>query len=496
MNLRLLLKKLCYQPVITPQAEQPQSPTTLIDPAQQAQWLLFERIRLHGNAEENLRQQRSIWFQKTPILSKKYLVNLTKEDLFQAISECSKNGGEIYLPSGCLELDETLNIPNNIHLIGNQTDFVFHNVRFGIKLIGTKEQPIHNVTLENLRIFHTGTAQFSAAIFISQSIDIQLKNINIVAPQMTGFLFADGVRRVFCNQCNVTSAGLGGFMLVRDVCDCVFEQCRAEHCQQSGIFLTDLKLPEHLDSLDFDSQLHYTSEIIGNFAPFSPTDLTPVRNTLNNCVFRGNRKMGITTDGVGFLRVMNCIIAENDCEGITIDNGSWGCQIQNCHIYKNGWRGLQHDLELNQDFVQEMGLLPDGSSKAKLPGLSLDNAAYTRVENNIIEGNWGDGVKFVRAGYHCNIENNLIIDNNRGMNDRFHFFGVLIAVAARQHPEQFDFPSCYNVIQNNEILGLHYSGIHLLPNTIGNEIKHNKINGFKCLAIEDHSEVGTNFIAP
>ncbi len=181
MNLRLLLKKLCYQPIPIQSIE---PLPVLIDPAQQAQWLLFERIRLHGNAEENLRQQRSAWFQKTPILSIKYLENLTKEDLFQAISECSKNGGEIYLPSGRLELDETLNIPSNIHLIGNQTDFVFHNVRFGITLIGKKEQPIHNVTLENLRIFHTGIAQFSSAIFISQSIDIQLKNINVVAQSL------------------------------------------------------------------------------------------------------------------------------------------------------------------------------------------------------------------------------------------------------------------------------------------------------------------------
>ncbi len=494
MNLRLLLKKLCYQPVTTTQIEQPQP--ALIDPAQQAQWLLFERIRFHGNIEGNLRQHRSAWFQKPSILPIKYIKELNVEILLNTISELSESGGEIYLPQGRLELKETLNLPSNISLIGNQTDFIFHNVRFGITLIGKKEQPLHNVTLENLKIFHTGITQFSAAIFISQSTDIQLKNINVIAPQMTGFLLADGVRRALFNQCNVTLAGLGGFMLVRDVTDCIFEQCKAEHCQQSGIFLTDLKLPEHLDPLDFDAQLHYTSEIIGNFAPFAPTDLTPVRNTLNNCVFRGNRKMGITTDGVGFLRVINCIIAENDCEGITIDNGAWGCQIQNCHIYKNGWRGLQHDLELNQDFVQEMGLLPDGSSKAKLPGVSLDNAAYIRVENNIIEGNWGDGVKFVRAGYHCNIENNLIIDNNRGMNDRFHFFGVLIAVAARQHPEQFDFPSCYNVVKNNEILGLHYSGIHLLPNTIGNEIKYNKINGFHCLAVEDHSEIGTNFIIP
>jgi len=491
MKLRFLLKKFFYKPVETTVSK---TSPKLVDPAQEVSWTLFERIAFHGNVTDDLRNQRIKGFQYSQILPVKYLEQLSVELLLQAINDFSQNGGEIYLPAGRLELYETLYLPSNIHLIGNQTDFVFHNVRFGIALMGNKIQPICNVRIENLRIFHTGTSQFSAAIFITQSTDLKLKNITLIAPQMTGFLLADNVKRVQFDCCSVSNAGLGGFMLVRDVNDCVFEKCTAQYCQQSGIFLTDLKLPEHLDPLDFDAQLHFTSEIIGNFAPFIATDLTPVRNTLNNCVFRNNRKMGITTDGVGFLRIANCVIAENDCEGITIDNGSWGCQIQNCHIYRNGWRGLQQDIELDQDFVQEMGLLSDGSSKAKLPGVSLDNAAYTRVENNIIEGNWGDGVKFVRASYRCTIANNLIIDNNRGMNDRFHFFGILIAIAARQHIDQFDFPSCYNIVQQNDILGLHYSGVHLLSTTIGNRISHNHIQGFHCLAIEDHSEVGTNFI--
>lgn len=77
-----------------------------------------------------------------------------------------------------------------------------------------------------------------------------------------------------------------------------------------------------------------------------------------------------------------------------------------------------------------MGRMDDGSSKAKLPGVSLDNAAYCRVENNSIEGNWGDGVKFVRSVYACTVARNIIANNNRGVNDRFHYFGVLVGVTA------------------------------------------------------------------
>ncbi|WP_221894536.1 right-handed parallel beta-helix repeat-containing protein [Bathymodiolus japonicus methanotrophic gill symbiont] len=188
--------------------------------------------------------------------------------------------------------------------------------------------------------------------------------------------------------------------------------------------------------------------VIGNFGPFAIDDPSPYRTDMIDCVFSHNRKMGITTDGVAYLSVKNCVIAHNDCEGITIDNGSWGCIIQNCHVYNNGWRGMQHEVELGIDFVSEMGLMADGSSKAKLPGISLDNAAYAST-----------------------IANNLIENNNRGVNDRFHYFGILVGVAERQHPEQHDFASCNNQITANTILGAHFAGIHLTANVTGNIIE-------------------------
>ena len=51
----------------------------------------------------------------------------------------------------------------------------------------------------------------------------------------------------------------------------------------------------------------------------------------------------------------------------------------------------------------------------------------------------------------CTVAGNIIADNNRGINDRFHFFGVLVGVAKRQHLDQSDFPSCNNRIIENDI---------------------------------------------
>jgi len=397
-------------------------------------------------------------------------------------------GGQLYLPSGRLVFTESLHVPNHIHLIGTSgTELVFRTQTFGLIIQGQTQAPAQGICLENLQIRHIGEHRFSAAVFITEARELTLRQVHIHAPLAGGFLLADHVYHVRFNQCAVYHAGLTGFMLVRDVADCVLQACVAEYCMQGGIFITDLKRPPELDALDFDGQIHYTSQVIKNFAPFAATDPAPQRNSLINCTFAHNRKMGITTDGTGNLRVINCIIAENDCEGITLDNGTWNCELFNNHIYGNGWRGLQHDVELNEDFVEKMGLMPDGGSKAKLPGVSLDNAAFCRIENNLIEKNWGDGVKFVRAGYACTVANNLISHNNFGVNNQFHFFGVLVGVAERQHPDQSDFPSCHNRIINNDIVGAHYAGIHLLPGTFGNLLQGNRIIGATCLPIENHA---------
>jgi parallel beta-helix repeat protein len=444
------------------------------------QWALFERMNLINKIEIPPRFSKATNSYKSVISAEDFTV----KRLFEEIAALANTGGEIHLPEGQLELTETLKLPSNLRLIGvaGKTELIFKDVDFGLMI-----QNHNGIEVENLRIRHQGTHKFCAAVLITQATDLSFSNVEIIKPRAVGFLFADNVHRTRLEHCSVYEANLVGFMMVRNVWNTILQSCVAEGCKQGGVFLTDLKLPSHIDSLDFHNQIHHTSEIIGNFAPFDPQDPLPYRNSLIDCTFRYNRKMGITTDGVGYLNVINCVIANNDCEGITIDNGSWGCQILNCHIYNNGWRGLQDETELNQDFVEQMGIMEDGSSKAKLPGISLDNAAYCRIENNSIEDNWGDGVKFVRSVYACTVANNLITHNNKGINDKFHFFGVLIGVAQRQHSEQSDFPSCHNSIINNDIIGKHYAGIHLLAGTSHNLVKDNRIIDATFVDIEDHT---------
>jgi len=461
------------------------------------QWTLFERMEY---ADKLYNKPQSIDFVKQQILHRQRNQNLielkaqdfTEHNLLNAIQSLQEQGGEIRLPAGTLELHHALNLTQGICLTGvaGRTELVFKQSDYGIIIQGSEDKPIQQVSISNIRIYHQGEQKFCAALFASHTQALHLENIVIISPKAVGVLLADKVYQSKLINCRVQYAGLVGFMFIRDVNETLMQSCTAEHCQQSGVFLTDLKLPEHIDAMDFAAQLHHTDHVIGNFAPFASDDPSPYRTDMIDCVFSHNRKMGITTDGVAYLSVKNTVIAHNDCEGITIDNGAWGCIIQNCHIYNNGWRGLQHEVELGIDFVSEMGLMDDGSSKAKLPGISLDNAAYTRVENNHIECNWGDGVKFVRAAYASTIANNLIENNNRGVNDRFHYFGILVGVAERQHPEQHDFASCNNQITANTILGTHFAGIHLTAKVTGNIIEKNQIKGATFESIEVHARSG------
>ena len=187
--------------------------------------------------------------------------------------------------------------------------------------------------------------------------------------------------------------------------------------------------------------------------------------------------MGVCNDGSGALAVDRCDIRDNQCEGITLDNGSWGALVSQCEIAGNGCRADQSDRELFADFVSRENRLPDGSSPVKLPGISLDNAALCRIENCSIHDNHGEGVKFVRAVWRCSVRNNSIADNNRGRSPGHPHHGIRIGADPSQHKGQRDFPSSDNDVLDNRISGPHECGILLNEGACLNRIRGNSISG-------------------
>lgn len=304
------------------------------------EWPLFERMRLSSKGDA-LGPGRTCSSIRVGIAAHVAIHAIPAHEfdakrLLEEIADLPEHGGEVHLPAGRIELTEELRLRSGVHIIGvpGATELVFKGTHFGLTITGG-EKAVTGVRVQNLRIRHEGECKFSAAIFATCATDLVFSELEIIAPRGIGFLFSDGVHRVRLGHCAVYNAGLWGFMMMRDVRDTVLQSCVAEWCDLSGILLTDMKLPDGTDPLDFDAQMHYTNSVVGNAAPFAPDDPTPCRNTLIDCSFCRNRRMGVSTDGLGYLRVINCTIANNDCEGITLDNGTWGCQVQNCRIRGN-----------------------------------------------------------------------------------------------------------------------------------------------------------------
>ena len=87
------------------------------------------------------------------------------------------------------------------------------------------------------------------------------------------------------------------------------------------------------------------------------------------------------------------------------------CQQQYCQRKRGRLR--QSDEDLEADFVTTFGRLSDGSSPAKLPGISIDNSAYNTIVNNNVTQNYGSGVKMVRSAYRNIIMENSVSDNKK-----------------------------------------------------------------------------------
>ena len=92
-----------------------------------------------------------------------------------------------------------------------------------------------------------------------------------------------------------------------------------------------------------------------------------------------NNSSGIYSDGSYLGFIVNNLIIENDKEGMCLDNGTFGCYVAENVVKENGRRIRQTDEALELDFVLHAGRMADGSANSKVPGISLDNAAYNMI---------------------------------------------------------------------------------------------------------------------
>jgi hypothetical protein len=213
---------------------------------------------------------------------------------------------------------------------------------------------------------------------------------------------------------------------------------------------------------------------------------TPRRNLIAFNRVTHNLSSGIYSDG-GLQNVFfDNLLEGNAKEGLCLDNGSAANVVAMNVIRLNGKRWGMSDAALKLDFVHRSGRLADGSSAAKTPALSIDNAVHNIVYANQIDRNYGGGVKMVRTAFFNLIGLNVITDNNLGASDKFHFFGIELGSAvADTHTLDLDYtPSRGNMVFGNVIRGSHYAGIFLGAGSTDNDVFDNTIFGATRWALE------------
>jgi parallel beta-helix repeat protein len=212
-----------------------------------------------------------------------------------------------------------------------------------------------------------------------------------------------------------------------------------------------------------------------------PHDNVVAYNRIN-----GNLSSGIYSDGSASNVIIGNDVERNSKEGMCLDNGSVANVVAWNLFRSNGKRWGESDLNLKQDFIFGLGRLPDGSSPAKVPAISIDNAAYNQVVFNEVDRNFGGGIKMVRTDFYNVIGLNVIADNNEGQSKKFHFFGIELGSAGADAPsKELDFTASRgNEVFGNTIRGSHYAGVFFASGSDNNAVFDNSIFGATFWAME------------
>ena len=377
--------------------------------------------------------------------------------------------------------DATLKIPSRIHLKGRKTlitlpkpfekpiflldgvrevalsGFAFSEVPLGIVVRNSRQ-----IIISDLDFNKGGTA----IACLERGSRIALKRIRLRSMEGPGILLQGNLSLVWLRQLDI-----------RDT--------RRADNGGAGLVITDASV-RFQKSVTIRDIHRITYQALTQ--PIYPYMYGPYGILVEENTFANNRAQGIYCEGCVGVIIRRNLISGNDKEGICLDWGSSHNLVLENVIEKNGFRRRQTDEDLKRDLVLRFGRLADGSAVAKLPGISLDNAAENIISRNIIRENAGDGVKLVRSSFRNIILFNVILHNARGSNHRFAYAGILIGSAGAE-PEimklikagkfkaPLDYlPSMENIVAANVIDGEHHWGILLDRDTAYNDIYDNTVH--------------------
>ena len=400
-------------------------------------------------------------------LEKVVFTGTSSEELQEAVN--ANAGALIDIHSDRIEVTGTIALASNTYIRGNGAEL--DCCVSGCVFTG---EGVSGVNITGLKI--TGKSDYG--IYMTNCNSISITDCTIEGMKQKPVCILGETSGVWICQNQFINNHAGGIYLVGEVKngligDNKITDNKGTSNWMAGIVLTNA-VPKDKKNLweTFDEEHHFPHKE-NLYAQIScPHDLLIRDNYV--C---GNQASGIYSDGAYSCYVINNTVRQNDKEGICLDYGTIGFYLKENVFGENGQRNRQTDQDLEMDFVLGAGRMEDGSAKAKLPGVSLDNTAYNILENNIVTGNYGGGIKMVRTAVRNLISENIIRDNNMGQNDVYHFFGIEAGYAAADvETGDLDFaPDFENIICRNSIAGNHYAGVFIGADCYVNDVFDNVI---------------------
>lgn len=386
-------------------------------------------------------------------------------------------GSVVLIMADQLILDEIIRVPSNVVLDGNGAVLTGeNNVTYAVLIENAENAAVRNLKLQG---------GFQQGIYVIESQNVLIFDNEITEAAYKAICVMGENQYINLVGNSIHDNGNGAIFFDGNISRCIIQgnsvyQNRGTRNLTAGIVFSSMNIDDiYTPYNEFKDEYLYELEN------------SPNNNVVKDNIIQGNYSSGFYSDGGYMNYVLDNRIEDNEKEGMCLDYGTFGTYVSGNTIQRNGDRNRQTDEDLEADFILGAGRLPDGSSTAKLPGISIDNSAYNIVYNNNINENSGSGVKMVRSGYRNIILSNLITDNNAGQNEAYHGFGVELGHAS--DPDEpvkgLDFTADYeNIVARNIIAGHHYSGIYIAADNYCNDLIDNVILDCTQFSIENFSD--------
>ena len=391
----------------------------------------------------------------------------------------------ITIESDKIVLDETINLKSDIGINAAKTEFVPGSMVIDKAVMA---EDCDNISLDYFKLENGG---YNYALYIIRTNNFSIKGCTFSKSTYKGLVVMGTCTNFIMLDNNVTYNGNGGVFLNGNISNGIIKNNDIEENYgtrnlTAGMVMTSMAIDDYYTAYNEFKDEHLYDLLD------TPHDIVLYQNRVQR-----NNSSGVYSDGAYNIYIIENIIYKNEKEGMCLDYGTFGAYVHNNVVRQNGGRFRQTDEDLEADFVTSFGRLEDGSSPAKLPGISIDNSAYNIILNNNVNQNYGSGIKSVRSAYRNVIMENTVSDNNYGENEKFHFFGIEIGHAST--PDEpvigLDFTASYeNIICRNVVTGPDYAGIFLEIESYCNDVFDNVIMGSEKFAIECHSTLFNSIV--